>query len=75
MTKTTNHTTVDDLNRASVGKLPEHLGVKIIEVTDRTVAGRFGVRPDLVSHTSQCFARLDGVEPVATDRSRMCDST
>ena len=30
MPKTTNHTTVDDLNRASVGKLPEHLGVKII---------------------------------------------
>ena len=56
MPKTTNHTSVDDLNRANVGKLPEHLGVKIIEVADGKVAARFDVRPDLVAHTGYLFA-------------------
>jgi uncharacterized protein (TIGR00369 family) len=56
MPKTTNHTSVDDLNRANVGKLPEHLGVKIIEVADGKVAGRFEVRADLVSHTGYLLA-------------------
>jgi uncharacterized protein (TIGR00369 family) len=56
MPKTTNHTSVDDLNRANVGKLPEHLGLKIIEVADGKVAGRFEVRPDLVAHTGYLLA-------------------
>ena len=56
MPKTTNHTSVANLNRANVGKLPEHLGVTIIEVADGKVAGRFEVRPDLVSHTGYLLA-------------------
>ena len=56
MPKTTNNTSVEDLNRANVGKLPEHLGLKIIEVADGKVAGRFAVRPDLVAHTGYLLA-------------------
>ena len=56
MPKTTNHTSVDDLNRANVGKLPEHLGLKIIDVAEGRVAGRFDVRPDLVAHTGYLLA-------------------
>jgi 1,4-dihydroxy-2-naphthoyl-CoA hydrolase len=56
MPKTANHTSVEDLNRANVGKLPEHLGVKIIEVADGKVVGRFEVRPDLVAHTGYLLA-------------------
>lgn len=56
MAKTTNTTSVADLNRANVGKLPEHLGLTIVEVADGRVAGRFQVRPDLVSHTGYLLA-------------------
>ncbi len=52
----TNRTSVDDLNRANIGKLPEHLGLTISEVGDGRVAGRFTVRPDLVSHTGYLLA-------------------
>ena len=56
MVSTTNRTSVADLNRANVGKLPEHLGLVIIEVGDGRVVGRFTVRPDLVSHTGYLLA-------------------
>src|SRR5258708_26184598 len=64
MPKTTNTTSVADLNRANVGKLPEHLGLSIIEVAEGKVAGRFDVRPDLVSHTGYLLA---GVVPSIAD--------
>ena len=56
MAKTSNHTSVDDLNRANVGKLPGHLGLTITEVEAGRVAGRFEVRPDLVAHTGYLLA-------------------
>ena len=56
MVSTPNRTSVADLNQANVGKLPEHLGLVIIEVGDGRVVGRFTVRPDLVSHTGYLLA-------------------
>jgi uncharacterized protein (TIGR00369 family) len=56
MPATTNNTSVDSLNRANVGKLPEHLGLTITEVADGRVAGRFAVRPELVAHTGYLLA-------------------
>ena len=56
MPKTTNTTSIGDLNRANIGKLPEHLGLEIVEVEAGRVAGRFTVRPDLVSHTGYLLA-------------------
>lgn len=56
MPATTNRTSVEDLNRANIGKLPEHLGLRVTEVADGRVAGRFTVRPDLVSHTGYLLA-------------------
>jgi 1,4-dihydroxy-2-naphthoyl-CoA hydrolase len=56
MPATTNRTSVEDLNRANVGKLPEHLGLTVTEVADGRVVGRFTVRPDLVSHTGYLLA-------------------
>ncbi|MET0274075.1 MAG: PaaI family thioesterase [Phenylobacterium sp.] len=56
MPKTINRTSVEDLNRANVGKLPEHLGLTITEVEDGRVVGRFTVRPDLVAHTGYLLA-------------------
>jgi uncharacterized protein (TIGR00369 family) len=56
MPKTTNHTSIEDLNRANLGKLPEHLGLTITEVAEGRVAGRFDVRPDLVAHTGFLLA-------------------
>ena len=50
MPQTTNHTSVEELNRANIGKLPEHLGLVITEVEPGRVVGRFEVRPDLVAH-------------------------
>jgi uncharacterized protein (TIGR00369 family) len=44
------------LNRANVGKLPQHLGLMVTEVDDGRVVGRFVVRPDLVSHTGYLLA-------------------
>ncbi|HEY1928961.1 MAG TPA: PaaI family thioesterase [Caulobacteraceae bacterium] len=56
MPTTTNHTSVGDLNRANLGKLPEHLGLTITEVAEGRVAGRFEIRQDLVAHTGYLLA-------------------
>ena len=56
MPKTTNHTSVEDLNRANIGKLAEHLGLAITEVEPGRVVGCFDVRPDLVAHTGYLLA-------------------
>ena len=56
MPKTSNHTSVEDLNRANQGKLPAHLGLEITEVEDGRVVGRFAVRQDLVAHTGYLLA-------------------
>jgi 1,4-dihydroxy-2-naphthoyl-CoA hydrolase len=56
MPKTSNHTSVEDLNRANQGKLPAHLGLRITEVEDGRVVGRFEVRQDLVAHTGYLLA-------------------
>jgi len=56
MPKTTNHTSAEDLNRASEGKLPGHLGLVVTEVADGRLAGRLEVRPDLVAHTGYLLA-------------------
>jgi uncharacterized protein (TIGR00369 family) len=56
MPKTTNTTSVERLNRANIGKLPEHLGLTITEVSEGRVVGRFPVRPDLVAHTGYLLA-------------------
>ncbi|HEX7759390.1 MAG TPA: PaaI family thioesterase [Caulobacteraceae bacterium] len=56
MPATTNHTSVEDLNRANEGKLPGHLGLRVTEVEDGRVIGRFTVRPDLVAHTGYLLA-------------------
>ncbi len=58
------HTSVDDLNRANIGKLPEYLGLTITSVAEGLVTGRFCIRPDLVSHTGYLFA---GVALTAAD--------
>lgn len=55
-TVTHNHTSVEQLNKANVGKLPEHLGLTITKVEDGLVCGRFEIRPDLVSHTGYLLA-------------------
>lgn len=56
MPATENHTSVEKLNHANVGKLPEHIGLEITEVEDGRVVGRFAVRPDLVAHTGFLLA-------------------
>lgn len=56
MPATSNRTSVEDLNRANLGKLPEHLGLTITEVAEGRVAGRLSVRPDLVAHTGYLLA-------------------
>jgi uncharacterized protein (TIGR00369 family) len=56
MPSTSNHTSVAQLNQANIGKLPEHLGLVITDVAAGRVAGRFAVRPDLVSHTGYLLA-------------------
>jgi uncharacterized protein (TIGR00369 family) len=56
MPATSNNTSVEDLNQANVGKLPEHLGLRITEVEEGRVVGRFTVRPDLVAHTGYLLA-------------------
>ena len=56
MPQTSNTTSVDDLNRANLGKLPEHLGLTITEVEPGRVVGRFEVRPELVAHTGFLLA-------------------
>lgn len=56
MPATTNHTSVEDLNRASVGKLPGHVGLEVTLVEPGKVVGRFDVRPELVAHTGYLLA-------------------
>ena len=56
MPATTNRTSVDQLNAANAGKLPEHLGLRVTEVGEGRVVGRFTVRPDLVAHTGYLLA-------------------
>ena len=56
MPATTNRTSVEKLNAANVGKLPEHLGLTVTEVVEGRVVGRFTVRADLVSHTGYLLA-------------------
>lgn len=56
MVVTSNRTSVDNLNEANVGKLPEHLGLVVVEVDEGRVVGRFAVRPDLVAHTGYLLA-------------------
>jgi uncharacterized protein (TIGR00369 family) len=56
MPNTTNSASIESLNHANVGKLPEHIGLTITEVADGRVAGRFAVRPDLVAHTGYLLA-------------------
>ncbi len=56
MPATTNNTSVESLNRANEGKLPGHLGLRVTEVADGRVVGRFAVRPDLVAHTGYLLA-------------------
>ena len=56
MAETTIHESVDSLNQANVGKLAEHLGLLITEVSPGRVAGRYAARPDLVAHTGYLLA-------------------
>jgi uncharacterized protein (TIGR00369 family) len=56
MPATTNRTSVEKLNAANAGKLPEHLGLTVTEVVEGRVVGRFTVRADLVSHTGYLLA-------------------
>ena len=56
MAATSNHTRVEKLNQANVGKLPGHLGLEITEVADGKVVGRFKVRDELVAHTGFLLA-------------------
>jgi uncharacterized protein (TIGR00369 family) len=56
MPTTSNHTSVADLNRASEGKLPGHIGLLVTAVDEGRLAGRLEVRPDLVAHTGYLLA-------------------
>jgi 1,4-dihydroxy-2-naphthoyl-CoA hydrolase len=56
MPATRNHTSVEKLNDANIGKLPGHIGLEVTEVADGRVVGRFTVRPDLVAHTGYLLA-------------------
>lgn len=56
MAATTNTTSVEKLNHANVGKLPEHIGLAITQVEAGLVVGQFDVRPDLVAHTGYLLA-------------------
>jgi 1,4-dihydroxy-2-naphthoyl-CoA hydrolase len=56
MAATINRTSVEKLNQANIGKLPEHIGLTITEVADGKVVGRFPVRAELVAHTGFLLA-------------------
>ncbi|HEX2561241.1 PaaI family thioesterase [Phenylobacterium sp.] len=56
MPATSNTTSVERLNHANLGKLPEHIGLKIVEVAEGRVVGTFQVRTDLVAHTGFLLA-------------------
>jgi 1,4-dihydroxy-2-naphthoyl-CoA hydrolase len=54
--RTTNRTSVEDLNRANQGKLPGHIGLTVTSVEPGKLVARFEVRPDLVAHTGYLLA-------------------
>ena len=54
--RTTNTTSVEQLNHANQGKLPGHLGLEITIAEPGRVVGRLAVRPDLVAHTGYLLA-------------------
>lgn len=56
MVGTSNHTSVEALNQANIGKLPEHLGLVITEVAPGRVVGGFEARPDLIAHSGYLLA-------------------
>ena len=56
MPATSNNTSRERLNEASLGKLPGHLGLEIVECEPGRVVGQFAVRPDLVAHTGFLLA-------------------
>ena len=58
MQRTTNITTVDDLNRTNRGSLAAHMGLQITSVRHGFVEGRIALRPDLAAHTGYL---MDGV--------------
>lgn len=56
MASLNNTTSRERLSDANLGKLPEHLGLEILEVADGKVVGTFKVRQDLVAHTGFLLA-------------------
>jgi 1,4-dihydroxy-2-naphthoyl-CoA hydrolase len=56
MSKTTNRTSVEELNHASEGKLPGHIGLTVLTVEPGRVTGRFEARADLIAHTGYLLA-------------------
>lgn len=56
MVATTNHTSVEQLNAANVGKLPGWLGLDVTEVGEGLVEGRLPVRAELIAHTGYLLA-------------------
>jgi uncharacterized protein (TIGR00369 family) len=56
MPQTSNHTSVEELNRASEGKLPGHVGLEVTSVEAGKLTARLEVRPDLVAHTGYLLA-------------------
>jgi uncharacterized protein (TIGR00369 family) len=56
MPQTSNHTSVEELNRASLDKLPGHVGLKVTSVEPGKLTARLEVRPDLVAHTGYLLA-------------------
>lgn len=56
MVATSNHTDVEQLNRANVGKLPGWLGLEITSVRDGLVEGRLPVRNELIAQTGYLLA-------------------
>lgn len=56
MVATTNHTSVEQLNAANVGKLPGWLGLDVTEVSEGLVEGRLPVRAELIAHTGYLLA-------------------
>ena len=56
MPTTINRTDAERMNRASVDKLPGHIGLVVTDVEPGLVRGRFPVRSDLVAHTGYLLA-------------------
>lgn len=56
MPATINRTSIDHLKAANVGKLPEHLGLRVTAVSPGRVEAEFDVRLDLMAHTGYLLA-------------------